>query len=378
MKLRGSHKIAIGAVLIGAGAYYGYQVYSARVVDSLHFAEIKPGNFAIVGINTGKRFKIIVSNQIAQLVELTDADNLGPGEMSDPDSEQGSNKKRVPLRELLQTLQGDTVALGKLVTTMNDMLRNAEMPGFNVEWKAEDVMKAINGDKALEAKLEQDLNIKLDGTPLDSIRISSIRNGIVIKAEVPIEVSVEGVKKTLLAPITIPYRPQFTIDVEKMFIDDFNPTAETIKGSYLESAKRLQENPREKVNIRYALTQRADKAALAKQYAEAPTTVLSNASVILNEDFIDSAQLTEMQSSAKRKLYDMALNLTPEGRNRLWQFSRKGNIGTQLLVIHNGIAIAAPRIKHELAQSYVSITQLPERGLAQETVDYLNRKQTKP
>jgi hypothetical protein len=73
----------------------------------------------------------------------------------------------------------------------------------------------------------------------------------------------------------------------------------------------------------------------------------------------------------------MALNLTPEGKDRLWQFSRKGNIGAQLLVIHNGIAIAAPRIRHELAQSNVSITQLPERSLAQETVDFLNSKGNK-
>lgn len=377
MKLRGSHKIAIGAILLGAGGYYGYQIYSAKVVDGLQFSELKPGQFSIVGINTGRQYKIIVSNQIAQLVEISGSDELGTGDMSDPDAEQGTNKKRVPLRELLQSLQGDTVALGKLVTTMNDQLRKADMPGFNIYWTSEDIQKALGGDQALRDKLEADLNVKLDGTPLDSIRISAIRNGIVIKAHVPIEVSVEGQKKTLQAPIEIPFRPQFTLDVEKQFIDDFNPTPETIKGSYLEVATKVNEETGRKENVANALRVRSDEKELIRQFAEAPQSVLANAKVILNESFIESASLSETKGTTKQKLWEMALNLTPEGRNRLWQFSRRGNIGTQLLVIHEGVAIAAPRIRHELAQSYVSITQLPEHGLAQDTVEYLNRKNSK-
>lgn len=377
MKIRGSYQIAIAAVLLGGGSYYGWQLYSARTVDSKVFSELEPGEFSIIGVKTGAGYKIIVSNQIAQLVQLTEADEFGVEDITQTENDTGTNKRRVPLRDLLKTLQGDEPALGRLITTMNDPLRMAEMPGTEVIWKAADIKKALAGDAALVKKLEIDLNVDLKGRPLNDIRPSSLRNGIVIESLIPIEVSVGGKSRTMKGPVKIPFRPMFCIDVEKGYREELEPTKEMIQGHYLAVAQQLDANPKEQQNIAEALRQRTDEALLAKSYSEGPSRVLSNSKVILNEKYIDSATLDETTAAQKTKLYNLALNLTPEGKDRLWQFSRKGNIGAQLLVIHNGIAIAAPRIRHELAQSSVSITQLPERSLAQETVDFLNSKGNK-
>lgn len=376
MKLRGSYQIAIAAVLLGGGSYYGWQLYSARVVDGKVFSELKPGKFSIVGVKTSRQYKIIVSNQIAQLVMLNEPEDFGVDDITATE-ESGTNKRRVPLKDLLDSLQGNEEALGRLVTTMNDPLRLADMPGTEVLWKAADIQKAIAGDALLKKKLETDLNVDLTGMPLSEIRPASIRNGIVIESFIPIEVSVAGVPKPMKAPVKIPFRPTFCVDVEKGYAEEMAPTSEMIKGHYMTAMQKLIDHPREKQDIAEILRQKTDEAKLAQLYSEGPAMVLGNAKIILTEDFVESAQLDEVPGPQSTKLYNMALNLTPEGKDRLWQFSRKGNIGAQLLVIHDGIAIAAPRIRHELAQSYVSITQLQERSLAQETVDYLNSKGNK-
>lgn len=375
-KLRGSHKIAIIAAILGGGGYFGWQAYSANVVDNKVFPELKPGDFSIIGIATGRSFKIIVSNQIAQLVELTGSDEFDPGDIT-ATTEQGTNKKRVPLRDLLKTLQGDSEALGRLVTEMNDPLREADMPGTEVNWSASDIQKALAGDSLLKKKLQSDLNVDLEGNPLDQVSPSALRNGIVINSFVPIKVSVEGKATVMKAPIKLPFRSFFSIDVEKGYENDLEPTREQIVGHYLEVAKRLDDRPSERQNIADALRQRVDEANLQRLYATGPERVLGNARVIITEKQIASADLSENTTRPNLQLWDLALNLTPEGRDRLWQFSRRGNVGSQLLVIHNGVAIAAPSIRHELAQSQVVIRQLPEKGLAQETVDFLNGKVNK-
>jgi preprotein translocase subunit SecD len=72
-------------------------------------------------------------------------------------------------------------------------------------------------------------------------------------------------------------------------------------------------------------------------------------------------------------LHDLTINMTEEGRRRLWQYS-KSRVGTQLLLIADGIAIAAPRIQHELAQGNLTITQMRDEVLLRDATDMLNKK----
>jgi hypothetical protein len=75
-------------------------------------------------------------------------------------------------------------------------------------------------------------------------------------------------------------------------------------------------------------------------------------------------------------MHDLTVKLTPEGRDRLWQYSR-GRVNSQLLLIVNGIAIAAPRIQHELAQGELTITQMPDEVLVRDAVEIINENNRK-
>ncbi len=392
IKLRGSHKIAIGGAFLASATYFGWQGYSAKVVDNLVFPQLKPGKFTIVGVNTGKGYKVLVSNQVAQLVELENGvDNFGNEDIEAATSEQSlGSKRRVPLRDMLESLQGNEASLGRLVTALNDTLRNAEMPAIEVIWTAEDLVKALDGDPALTAKLEKNLNVHLNGTPLDEIRPSALRDGIVILAAVPINVSVGGVQSKMLAPIKLPFRPEFAKLVENNYKEEVSPSADMIRGFYVQEARKLADDKRGQQDIIGALRDRINPDVLVLQFAANPNRILENSSVVLTEEFVENASVVETETKRGRKLYNLLLNLNEEGRKRMWQFSRKGTINTtavrtegkakqellQLLVIYDGVAIAAPRIRHELAQSEISISQIPEKGLVNETADALNKKQT--
>ena len=221
-----SLKIAIGFVALIAAVYFGYQAYAHKVIDSKSFAEIPPGKVTLLGIDAGAGYKIIVSNEIAQLVptpngklEATDDAMGGGGDDSD-----STDKRHVPLKETVESLQGDTAALSELVTIMNDDLRKEreQIPPDPVIWNAADIQKAIAGDAKLRAKLEHDINMHIDGTPVDFITKNALYNGITIDLPVPVKVDVRGVPQTLVAHVRIPYRAAFTVRVENDITNDEN------------------------------------------------------------------------------------------------------------------------------------------------------------
>lgn len=353
-----------------AGAYFGYQAFASYQVDRIAFPKLKPGKMSIVGIDTGAGYRIIVANQVAQLVQTPRqefAENFNYDSVDDTDP----NKKRVPLKELLQSLQGDEVALGKFVTSMNLDLKRVDMPALEVLWSAEQIKKALAGDPALKLKLEQDLNVHVDGSPLDQIRPRALQNGIVVVCHVPIKVSVAGELREMRGEVKIPFKPKFVERVEKLYEKEFNVTPEIIKGNYLAVAQELADRPQEKQNVAAALEDLIDPAQLAAQYSVDPERVLTNAFIVLNESFLEDVSYREVDGAEGKKLYTIDMELTDEGRKRLWQYSRRHQ-NAQLLFIVDGIAIAAPRIRHELAQSTISITQIPDKGLVEDSIDIIN------
>lgn len=377
-KLHREHKIAIGFVVLAAAAFFGYQAFAAFQVDGIKFAKIPPGKISIVGVNAGVGYRIIVSNQVAQLIE-TSGETFEEGyDYDSGENDTGGPKKRVPLREMLQTLRGDETALGKFVTAMNDDLRKMEMPTAEVVWSAPHVKKALDGDPALKRKLEQDLNVTLDGQPLDRISRTAVDQGIVLQCKVPVKVAVAGEVRTMEGEIKIPYTPRFITDLRKRFEKVFEVTPAILKGNYLEAARELEEQPRNREDVARVLRDIIDPVVLERRFADAPSRVLQNAFVVLNEEFIEGASFRERDGPEGKPIFDIDIALTDEGRRRLWQFSRR-NPGTQLLFIVDGIAIAAPRIRHELTRSNIAITQVPDRGLVEDAVDQINslRKPTK-
>ncbi len=372
IKMRSSTKIAIGFVIIAGGSIYGYEFAMRQAIMNEHFTQVKPGEVNLVGINPGAGFKIIVANQMAQLVQASDQFH---GEESEAGgSTEGAIKKRVPIREMLAVLKGEDKALGSFIMKVNDKDENDQWPPIRVEWTAERLKIALYGDKKEEAKLVHDLNIQLDGTPLPILNRSSMENGIIVNYPVPVQVMIAGVKKTLIGRVREPYKPSLLSIVEKQ-LEDKKVTNEMIAGTYADEAKKILDGTNKKENVREAIMARISEEN-SRKLSEYPEKVLASAMVVVNDSHISSASYRNYDTT-RGKTNDLTIEMTDEGRKRLWQFS-EDRVGTQLMLIVNGIAIAAPRIVHELAQGELTITQMSDETLVKEAVDDLNKKAKTP
>src|SRR2546423_2212997 len=171
---RASTKIVIGFIVLVALGYFGYTFYESRALNGLHFAPLKPTTVNLVGIDTKKGgYHIVVANSIAQLVqsEQTQFQNAesGPDPSGAESGDSSAEKKRVPLKEMIETLQGKTGSIGRFVATLNDM-KQEDIAPLAPDWTKSEILKAIAGDKILKSKLEKDLNTGLDGAPLPEFR----------------------------------------------------------------------------------------------------------------------------------------------------------------------------------------------------------------
>lgn len=368
--MRSSTKILIGFVALVAGGYFAYGRVTSAMILGKTFSPIQPGRINLLGVDAGKGYRIVVQNQMATLVqgaseEFESPDSSGTGR----DEGDSGSRKRIPIREMLQSLQGDTKALSAFISTMNE-IREANLPPIRVIWDAADVRKAVDGDKVLLAKLEDNLGVRLDGTPLPEIRFSSLQNGIVIRCPVDVKVPEAGGHRVMTGTVLDPFKPLFSQIVEEQYDQKSNVTHSMILGYIREEARNLSENPGKRENVKAALLARIDSERL-QNFARAPERVLQSARVVINEDAIVEATAKERDSANGVRFYDLSIGLSDDGRQRLWQYS-KLNMGSQLLLVVDGIAIGAPRIEHELALGEVTISQLPDKTLVDDAVRIMN------
>jgi hypothetical protein len=370
MALRKSTKIAIGFALLTGGGYLAYDQVTDYLALSAKFTPIKPGNVNLLGIDTGTGYRIIVANQIAQLVE---ADSEFEGDRNeDTGATSGAIKKRVPMRELLQVLQGNEKAVGAFVMNMNDIREDETWPTTRVVWTAEDIRRALDGDAALRARLERDLNMYLDGRPLPTANISALNNGIIVDTPVTLNIQSEGKDVHITGRIQEPYRPRMILAVENLVTERAGMTADQQVGFYLEEGRKALNEPNGRENIAKTLENRISPSVAASR-AEKPERVLRRATVVVNDQFIRGARYDSLKDSDGKPYYNLVIQFNEEGRRRLWQFSKK-RVGSQLLLTVDGIPIAAPRIRHDLAQGELTITQLRDESLVQDAVNALNNR----
>jgi hypothetical protein len=377
VKIRTDQKIAVGGVLFLVAGYYGWQLFAASQVDQINFPQLRPAKVNLIGIDAGKGYKIIVSNEVAQLVQVAvSEEGFETGKMDENEQEIEKGPK-VPLREMLESMAGSEESLGVLVTKLNPNLNAMaqDLPAVQVVWDAADIQKATNGDAVLRDKLEKDLNMKLDGTPLEEIRPSSIANGIVVRAYIPIEVRVDGKLTIMKAPILMPFKARFITQVYAAYSNIFNPSKDMILGRYMEKKSELQ--PGNKEDLKRSLLDRIDEKALAERYADKPTRVLANARVVATDLHFTNATAVEATGAGGKRVSDIRINLTDEGRKRLWQYSRRYKNQQLLFMQDNGVAIAAPRIRQELADGEITIRQVQNVGLAKDAVDLINSLKSK-
>lgn len=366
MKMRSSTKITVGFVAVVLLAYGGCRFYNERAIAGMQFTPIAPGNVNFVGIDPGSGYKIIVANFVAQLVDASDSFGNGEGSSGNGPTE-GAIKKRIPIKEMLAVLRGDDSALGPLTMTMNDM-KEENLPPTRIMWTADEIRKAIAGDPALKTKLELDLNVHLDGSPLDKIRPSSIENGIVIDAPIKVQVNVNGVVKTVTGHVLDPFKPRLILAVEARYADKaYDRTMQ--QGYYMDESQKVLKDPKLREDVAKSLQEKISDET-ARSRAVPVERVLKSATVVVTENQITKASSRTYDTNDGERS-DLTIALTDEGRKRLWKYSLN-KVNTQLLLIADGVAIEAPRIQHVLSEGELTVTQMRDKTLVTDAVKMIN------
>ena len=187
-----------------------------------------------------------------------------------------------------------------------------------------------------------------------------------------VKVAVGNEVKQLVARVLTPYRPRLARSVEAHLKEKYI-TPSMSEGYYAMEAKSARDDPRMREDVRATLGALVDQRLL-DQLAAAPERVLARAMVVLNEKLISKASYDAVDGAGGKKLYNMNISLTDEGRRRLWKYSREHDDPDRhrLMLTCNGIAIAAPRLGYALGQSELTITQMADESLVKEAVDAIN------
>ena len=369
MRLRASTKIAIGAAVVFVAVPVAYRLVTDRMILGEIFPEIAPGKATLLGIDPGSGYHIIVANEVAALVE-GGTDKLVTGDMGESSSD-ASTQRKLPIAPMLEVLQGNDKRLGDFIMSVDKIKADEADNALAAVWDKADLEKAISGDPKLKPKLESDLNVHLDGTPLDVVRVRSIMNGIVVRIPVPVNVMVAGKMRQLTGTVVEAYRPMFVSELENRKFAEQNLTVDVIRGYYVEAARKILSGAQAKENVAGALKAKISPKRI-EDLAAAPTMILSKAKVILNDSFIKSAGMDSNAGNSDRPAYDLTLKLTEQGRKRLWQYSKLRS-GSQLLFVVNGMAIAAPVVSEEIPQADVTIANLQNGEIVKDAVETINR-----
>jgi len=356
--------VASLAVVLGV-AWGAKRLYTEAQLRDYRPTRVAPGRVCLAAVLPASRYRIIISNGIAHLAEITGDQEFGAPE---DDKETLDTKAKLPMKETLAALQGDVAALGKLVMAVNQM-KSEDLPTTMVVWTSEDIQRALDGDPALKARLENDLNTRLDGTPLETLRTGAIVNGIVL--DMPVDVRVpfpEGVT-TLTCRIQQPYKTLFAGAVNGEIDKVFNVGKEALLGIYRDQAQKVVQNGR-KEDVAGSLRSRIDPKGRA-HLAEAPERILQNFKILVNESHMSGASSVTYEGPNRAILADVTLKLTQDGRMRLWKYSHE-KPGFQLLLIADNVAIAAPKIRTELAGDDVKLTGVPAGERTEDAVRFIN------
>jgi hypothetical protein len=357
-------RVSLIAIWVVTSGWFLFRAFGYLNLRNFEPTPVSSGEyFSLIAVAPGTGYRIIVANEVAQLAEVDERDK--DKAMSQQNL---SNPKRLPIRDLVESLRGDEKALGNLVMSLNDINQDS-LPPVRVIWGKEKLDKAFAGDANTLRELERDLNMRLDGSPLETLNLDNLLRGIVLEIPVEIEVLIGGKPRKMIAKVQEAFLPPFAQRIENRLSERFNPPQNVILGIYREEYLREMDGRRD--DLKAAIQARFDEGRLA-QLREKPNRILSSAQVLVNETHFEGARYETIKGNNNKEFTNITIRLTEEGRMRLWKYSHD-RPGFQLLFIHRGVALAAPRISTELAESEVTITQLPNSELAIDAVESLNR-----
>jgi hypothetical protein len=362
MKLRGSSKFALGLIAVVGVGWTGNFLYTKSKLASVNLNPIPKGRLMLMAIRPEAGVKLVVANRMAQIVEAS-TEFEGQGSDDGSGVTQGSIKKRIPVKELINLLNGEPDAVEAFITRMRDkdeLLESANPP----DWSEADVMAALGGDATKRAKLEADLNCKLDGTPLPTVNLRAFFDGI--RVHVPITMNVPNAKgATISGTDAVYFRPRFMLQFYKSMEQKFYDKSK-LQVYYTNFLKTYTDNfPAIDKSLVPAL-----KRVLTGDEIQQITQIAANTVILANDSMITGAEMFEVREGGE-VTYDLKIKLTKEAKDRLWKFSSEG--GEKILVVADGVPIAAASIGTELASQELLIRQISDKSLLEEAVKLVQK-----
>ncbi len=349
-------------------AIYGHKYVDDFRLGRDRFPPLSPGTVDIIGLDTRAGYGVIVENRVAKLV-FAGQDAFGPGKMDESSLQNsGGDRKFVPIKDMLKGLRGDVAGLSYFVERLNDIKDEEGYPDAPV-WKIEDIERALSGDKALQDKLVHDINVNLDGSPVDYVTKGAVYGAILIDSPVPLEVTDGDRRVKVVARIKRSFKSKLMTTVEQSLGGKVDVSKNDITSHYTIAAKAIMSGtaPKEAVASRLRGYGKGLEALAA-----VPQKILDSITTVINEDQLTTAHYTT-QKTNKGTSYTLVIGLTNEGAKRLYQFSRD-RIGDQLLVTVNGVAIAAPFVDYALSSGEVQVDRLEDQSLVEDAVATINLK----
>lgn len=356
--------VVVGAALFGLYFLWNWAAFSLTVGDKV-FPPLEPKKVNLIGIDLAGE-KIIVANGIAQLVQ----DEGGGFESREQDGQPvGATGAKIPMAALVSTLQGSAEGLEELVMALNK-IEHEILPDERYTWDASDIRKALDGDSALQAKLENDLNTTLSGEPTSTLSRETTFSGIWIRVPISVTVLVANESRTVDSTVALNYTTELVRRVQRhdSVRNKFDVDGSTLSFVYEEVWGSLRGSPA--ADVRRSLERFIDPER-SRTLSSPAERLLARVNVLVTDIEIEGVSLEEFpRADGKGNSYTINLELNRNGRDRLWQYTRK-NPGCQLLFVVDGVAIAAPVVQHEMKYYTAAIKNILEEDLAREAVDLI-------
>ena len=217
----------------------------------------------------------------------------------------------------------------------------------------------------------------MNGSPVDQLSTAALANGIIIETPAPVRVRVGGDMKTLHARIKRWYETKLVSTTAGKYKEIFDVTKEAKLGYYMATAQDEKASGK-KEDVKGSLEAMLSPAGF-QEAVDRAELILSSAEVVLTDVDIEKASVSPSSigdnegKSKSSVMFDLDIRVNDDGRLRLWKYS-KMHPHDQLLLVSNGVAIAAPRIRQELMTHDLTIVQMPDEGLVRQAVDTINNK----
>ncbi len=343
------------------GGWWGYQWWLSEAAKHFPTPPIPPGRFTLLGLKPNDEYSIYIAGETAFIAVATSG--------SFAKGDQGTIRDRVPTSALVQAKGGNKEALGKLVMRMNkEELEQEDAPTNPKLWLQSDIQKALDGDKALAAKLEADLGMPLrPGGLIPPLTPAALDNGIAIRLSIPVNYELPGARTMLNAEVDVPFRPEAAKAAEQS-LGTKNLSPSVYLGEYRKRVASSQED------VSLSLRRIIDPARL-RQFAQKTEDLLDKTFIILTEKQITGADFTTVPPAPykTRSTYDLHLDINPEGRGRLWRYSELFG-GRTVLVLVDDAAIEGSKLSQGMNVSHFTITELKDKRRVAQAVQLINER----